>query len=187
MDRYISYEEIEKLYKKRLISKEKDNVARNNHLKNALLYAQGLNVLAPPNKKGVPDVRAPHTASYLADVAHISLNFTPVQVYTFVDFYNYDNLFTIFSPMKYRLIAEATRTLTALIAIPIDQPKNCPDIKNKIPFIIAPITPARMTIAHTFNDNSCVLKLRTKNTSDVNRIANLLIICTLSPEYNGGI
>ncbi len=71
VDRYVPYEEIEKLYNKRLISKEKDNVARSNHLKNALLYAQGINVLAPPNKKGVPDVRAPHTASYLADVAQI--------------------------------------------------------------------------------------------------------------------
>ena len=56
--------------------------------------------------------------------------------------------------MKYRLIAETIRTLTALIAIPIDQPKNCPGIKNKIPFAIAPITPARIMIAHILNDNS---------------------------------
>lgn len=56
--------------------------------------------------------------------------------------------------MKYRVIADTMRTLTALIAIPIDQPKNCPDIKNKIPFAIAPITPARITIAHILIDNS---------------------------------
>ena len=54
--------------------------------------------------------------------------------------------------MKYKLIAETTRTLTALIAIPMDHPKNCPDIKNSIPFVMAPITPASMIIAQILSD-----------------------------------
>ncbi len=48
--------------------------------------------------------------------------------------------------------AEIMSTKTASIAIPIDQPKYCPDIRNSIPFIIASITKARIRIANILNE-----------------------------------